>query len=82
MEMDLKQGTRVEFDIQFHKGKGTIVGVATNGSPIIGKSYIIEPDEKLKSDVYDYTHFVAWETQFVVIPSDIPNFPDEEYLDY
>jgi hypothetical protein len=60
---NLKQGTRVEFDIQSFKGKGTIVGVATIGQPIIGKSYIIEPDEK----VYDYTHFVAWECQFKVI---------------
>lgn len=64
---DLKQGTRIEFDVQSFKGKGTIVGVATSGQPIIGKSYIIEPDEKLKSDVYDYTHFVAWECQFTVI---------------
>ena len=31
---DLKQGTRVEFDIQSFKGNGTIVGVATNGQPI------------------------------------------------
>jgi hypothetical protein len=64
---NLKQGTRVEFDVQSFKGKGTIVGVATNGSPIIGKSYIIEPDEKLQSEVYDYTHFVAFESQFKVI---------------
>jgi hypothetical protein len=64
---DLKQGTRVEFDVQSFKGKGTIVGVATNGQPIIGKSYIIVPDEKLQSEVYEYTHFVAWECQFKVI---------------
>ena len=64
---NLKQGTRVEFDVQSFKGKGTIVGVATNGQPIIGKSYIIEPDEKLKSESYDYSHFVAWECQFKVI---------------
>ncbi len=63
---NLKQGTRVEFDVQSLKGKGTIVGIATNGHPIIGKSYIIEPDEKL-SDVYDYSHFVAWECDFTVI---------------
>ncbi len=64
---NLEQGTRVEFDVQSFKGKGTIVGVATNGQPIIGKCYIIEPDEKLKSEVYDYTHFVAWEGQFKVL---------------
>lgn len=63
----LKQGTRIEFDIQSFKGKGTIVGVATNSHPIIGTSYIIEPDEKLESEIYDYTHFVAWEFQFKII---------------
>ncbi len=64
---NLKQGTRVKFDVQTFKGMGTIVGVATTGQPIIGKMYIIEPDEKLQSDVYDYTHFVACEFQFKVI---------------
>jgi hypothetical protein len=59
----LTQGTRVEFNFQSFQGKGTIVGLATT---IIGKSYIIEPDEKLES-VYDYTHFVVWEGQFKVI---------------
>lgn len=63
----LKQGTRIQFDIDSLKGKGTIVGVATIGQPLIGRSYIIEPDEKLKSDVYDYSHFVAWECQFKII---------------
>lgn len=64
---NLKQGTRVEFEVQNIKGTGTIVGVATSGQPIIGKMYIIEPDEKLSNDVYDYTHFVSWECQFKVI---------------
>ena len=62
---DLKQGTRVEFNFQSFKGKGTIVGVATIEQPIIGKCYIIEPDEKLKS--YDYSHFIAWGFQFKII---------------
>lgn len=57
-----KLKTRVEFDVQLFKGKETIVGVATNG-----KSHIISPDEKLKSNIYGYTYFVAWEYQFKVI---------------
>lgn len=65
---DLKQGTRVEFDIDGNiKGKGTIVGVATNGAPVIGKCYIIYPDEPICNEVYNYSHFVAWEFQFNVI---------------
>lgn len=58
--MYLKQGTRIEFTVQTLKGNGTIVGLASNGQPIIGEGYIIEPDEKLDSEVYPYTHFVAW----------------------
>lgn len=65
---NLVQGTRIQFEIHpDFKGKGTIVGVATNGQPIIGKMYIIEPDDKISNEVYDYTHFVAWESQFRVI---------------
>lgn len=64
---DLKQGTRVEFEIQGLKGKGAIVGIAANGAPVIGKSYIIEPDEKISTPVYNYSHFVAFESQFKVI---------------
>ena len=63
----LKRGTRIEFDIQTFKGKGTIVGIATSNQPIIGPSYIIDPDEKINSEVYDYSHFVAFECQFKVI---------------
>lgn len=64
---NLKQGTRVEFNVQSLKGKGSIVGIATMGQPILGKLYIIEPDEKINSGVYEYTHFTAWENQFKVI---------------
>ena len=58
--MYLKQGTRVEFNVQTLKGKGTVVGLASNGQPVIGESYIIEPDEKLDSEICPYTHFTAW----------------------
>lgn len=64
---DLKQNTRIEFNIDSLKGTGKIVGVATIGLPIIGCSYIIEPDEPIKNEAYEYTHFVAFESQFKTI---------------
>lgn len=66
---DLKQGTRVEFQLDGAdlRGTGTIVGKATNGQPILGSCYIIEPDESIKSEVYDYSHFVAWSFQLKLI---------------
>jgi hypothetical protein len=67
MEEQLKQGQRIEFDINGLKGEGKIVGVATNGAPIIGKSYIIEPDVRISNEVYDYSHFVAWEFQLKLL---------------
>jgi len=63
MEKLLKQGTRVEFNVQGISGEGTVVGVANNGSPIIGKTYIIEPDEPISNEAYDYSHFVAFESE-------------------
>ena len=65
--MDLKQGTRVEYNTQELKGIGTIVGIGMNALPIIGKMYIIQPDNPISNETYDYTHFVAWENQFKVI---------------
>lgn len=59
----LKQGTRVEFDVQSLKGIGTIVGMASIELPMSGSIYIIDPDEKIKNETYDYTHFVASESQ-------------------
>jgi hypothetical protein len=40
----LKQGTRVEFDVQSLKGIGTIVGMASIELPMSGSIYIIDPD--------------------------------------
>jgi hypothetical protein len=65
--MNLKQGTRVEYNVQTLKGKGTVVGVSVVEQPIVGQCYIIEPDESIRNEVYDYTHFVAWEFQLKVI---------------
>lgn len=67
INLDLKQGQRIEYDIDTLHGFGKIVGKATNGQPIIGCSYIIEPEEPITSEVYPYTHFVAWEVQFKVV---------------
>lgn len=57
---NLKQDDRVSFDIQVLKGTGKVVGVASSEQAIIGKSYIIEPDEPIFSDVYPYSHIVVF----------------------
>lgn len=64
---NLKQGTRVEYDVQSLKGKGYVVGLAMNEQPIIGSLYIIEPDELINNEVYNYTHFAAWGNQLKVL---------------
>lgn len=33
----------------------------------VGGTYIIEPDNSIRNEVYDYTHFVAQEIQLVLI---------------
>lgn len=40
----LIQGTKVEFNNGLIKGFGTIVGIASEGVPVLGRTYIIEPD--------------------------------------
>ena len=67
MNKELKQGQRVEFRIGDLTGKGKIVGKALTDQPIIGGTYIIEPDNSIRNEVYDYTHFVAQEIQLVLI---------------
>jgi hypothetical protein len=48
---------------------GTIVGRATQGQPVIGASYIIQPDDpsQVKSDEYPYDFLVSFECEFEVI---------------
>jgi hypothetical protein len=59
----LKQNTRISFDIDGKiKGVGKIVGVTTSEMPMLGYQYIIEPDEPINNEVYEYSHFVAWST--------------------
>ena len=64
---EIKQGQRVEFKIGELKGKGKVVGKSMNYLPIIGTTYIIEPDEPLSNESYDYSHFVANETQLNIL---------------
>lgn len=71
--MSLKYGTKVEFDMKIKpefKGTGKIVGQAICELPLIGATYIIEPDDKtlISSRTEEgYTHFTADELQFKVI---------------
>ena len=66
---NLKQNTIVYFDLdgQF-KGYGKIVGQSTIHQPIIGAQYIIEPDIPITNQVYPYSHFAIYETNFKVVP--------------
>jgi hypothetical protein len=57
--IELKQDQKVYYDYGDVKGTGKIVGVATNGIPLIGKTYIIEPDIPFSNETYPYTHFVC-----------------------
>lgn len=63
----LKQGTRIQFDVQNIKGTGTIVGVASAGDALHGTLYIVQPDEKINNEVYDYTHIVVYEHAFTAL---------------
>ncbi len=63
----MKQGQRVEFKIGDLKGEGKIVGKALTEQPIIGGTYIIEPDEPISNESYDYTHFALQEIYLKVL---------------
>lgn len=60
--MKMKQGQKIKFDTGTIKGTGKIVGKAMNELPIIGATWIIEPDKPIET--YEYSHFVLNETQF------------------
>jgi len=62
----LKQGQKIRFNIGTINGTGKIVGKAMNDMAIIGGTYIIEPDDSIRSDEYDYTHFILTENQFTI----------------
>lgn len=64
----IKQGQRVEFNVHDKlQGVGKIVGKAKEDLPIVGGTYIIEPDEPIINESYPYTHFVLFENQFKLI---------------
>ena len=43
----LQDGARVIFDIDTHKGSGCILGVVSEGVAVLGRTYIVKPDEKI-----------------------------------
>jgi hypothetical protein len=57
----LTQEQKIEFDNGAVKGTGKICGIASEGVPVLGKAYIVQPDEPIKNEVYDYTHIVIHE---------------------
>ena len=62
---NLQQNQRVKFSFGSIEGCGKIVGKAIMTLPVIGGTYIIEPDTQLEE--YDYSHFVLSETHFKLI---------------
>jgi hypothetical protein len=64
---ELKQGTRVKYHEQLLIGTGKIVGVVTNDMPLTGRLYIVEPDEKVISEIYHYSNIAVFESNLEVI---------------
>lgn len=64
--MKYSQNQRVAFDNGTIKGTGKVVGVALSEQPIIGATFIIEPDEPITNSTYPYTHFVCTELHLKV----------------
>ena len=59
-----------------------VVGIATTGAPVIGRSYIVELPEGLKLPSYPYSHVVAFEchlSESVAEPLWEPN-PFDHYM--
>ncbi len=50
----LKQNQRVEFDMDGIIGKGTICGITGADMPIVGKTYIILPDNLIENSEYSH----------------------------
>lgn len=68
MDALLKQGMVVKFDIPgvIESGLGTIVGIALNSLPLLGRYYIIEPNHPIANPTYNYTHFCVYESYLQV----------------
>jgi hypothetical protein len=54
---ELKQDQRIYFDNKVISGYGTVCGIATNDTLILGKTIIIKPDEQIG----EYSHIVMFE---------------------
>jgi hypothetical protein len=57
----LSQNDKVEFDNGVIKGTGKICGIASESVAVIGKGYIVQPDEPIKNETYEYSHVVIHE---------------------
>lgn len=60
----MEQGTKVEWNPMVGwMATGKVCGIASNGVPIAGLSYIIELDDEYKGKMpsYPYSHAVAFE---------------------
>ncbi len=55
------QGQKVSYQIGNLSGTGKVVGMALTEQPVIGGTYIIEPDEPISNEAYEFSHFVAQE---------------------
>ena len=66
--LNLTQCQRVEYNIpDTIQGIGKVVGIATNGGPLLGRSIIIEPEQSISSEVYPFSHFVCFESYLKLI---------------
>lgn len=63
----LKQGQRVNFKLTGLEGTGTIVGMSMTEQPVIGGTYIIEPDFPINNEEYDYSHFTLPQVYITLI---------------
>ena len=66
--MDFLCGTIVGYDDGVTRGSGRVVGVANTGSPVIGKSYIVEQlsgEPSIPNKIYPYTHRVVFECHII-----------------
>ena len=63
MTSDLKNGTLVAFELTSEiRGRGAIRGIASTGTPVLGKTYIVEYSEL--SIPWDYSCITVFESQF------------------
>ena len=63
----LEMGTRVHYKIGNLSGDGKIVGLVSTILPILGFTYIIDPDEAIRNSHYNYSHFAAFGSQLTLI---------------